>query len=249
MRSVVSSLRWENDDCDRSGCRRIQINTRSSPRQYRLLQDWSDVVSSRPLIQRPPRGRAPGPTPTAALGSGPGHSRHPDGSGDLTLRTVCQRSGLAQRYFYESFADKDEYAAAIFDWAIEGLAATVEAEVAAAHPRLQVRAGITSVVRAVSADRRIGQLLYSRHQVNPVLVRRRFDATAMFVSLFAQHLHDWFRRDDQGNLPVLAHFIVGGVGQAVTAWLHQEVAISEDELIEQLVDMLLAHGPAGSGQR
>lgn len=173
----------------------------------------------------------------------------PDGPGDLTLRAVCQHSGLAQRYFYESFADKDEYAAAIFDWAIEGLAATVEAEVAAAHPRLQVRAGITSVVRAVSADRRIGQLLYSRHQVNPVLVRRRFDATAMFVSLFAQHLHDWFRRDDQGNLPVLAHFIVGGVGQAVTAWLHQEVAISEDELIEQLVDMLLAHGPAGSAQR
>ncbi|CPZ43240.1 Hypothetical transcriptional regulator [Mycobacteroides abscessus] len=35
----------------------------------------------------------------------------------------------------------------------------------------------------------------------------------------------------------------------MTAWLHQEVAISEDELIEQLVDMLLAHGPAGSAQR
>lgn len=173
----------------------------------------------------------------------------PDGLGDLTLRTVCQRSGLAQRYFYESFADKDEYAVAIFDWAVEGLASTIEAEVAAAPPRLQVRAGITSVVRAVNADRRIGQLLYSPTQVNPLLVRRRFEATAMFVSLFAQHLRDWFRRDDQGNLPVLAHFIVGGVGQAVTAWLHRDVEVGEDELIEQLVDMLLAHGPEGSAQR
>ncbi|TDZ45108.1 hypothetical protein CCUG63695_00117 [Mycobacteroides franklinii] len=172
----------------------------------------------------------------------------PDGLGDLTLRTVCQRSGLAQRYFYESFADKDEYAVAIFDWAVEGLASTIEAKVAAAPPRLQVRAGITSVVRAVNADRRIGQLLYSPTQVNPLLVRRRFEATAMFVSLFAQHLRDWFRRDDQGNLPVLAHFIVGGVGQAVTAWLHRDVEVSEDELIEQLVDMLLAHGPEGSAQ-
>lgn len=173
----------------------------------------------------------------------------PDGPGDLTLRTVCQHAGLAQRYFYESFADKDEYAAAIFDWAVQQLASTIEAEVAAAPAHLQVRAGITSVVQAVGADRRIGQLLYSRTQVNPVLVRRRFEATAMFVSLFAQHLHDWFRRDDQGNLPVLAHFIVGGVGQAVTAWLHREVAISEDELIEQLITMLLAHGPSGSVQR
>ncbi|MBB4855953.1 AcrR family transcriptional regulator [Mycobacteroides chelonae] len=173
----------------------------------------------------------------------------PDGPGDLTLRAVCQRSGLAQRYFYESFTDKDEFAVAIFDWAIEGLASTIEAEVAAAPPRLQVRAGITSVVRAVNADRRIGQLLYSPSQVNPVLVRKRFEATAMFVSLFAQHLYDWFRRDDQGNLPVLAHFVVGGVGQAVSAWLHGDVAVDEGELVEQLVDMLLAHGPAGSAQR
>lgn len=172
----------------------------------------------------------------------------PEGPGDLTLRAVCQHSGLAQRYFYESFADKDEFAVAIFDWAVEGLASTVEAEVAAAPPRLQVRAGITSVVRVINADRRIGQLLYSPSQVNPVLVRKRFEATAMFVSLFAQHLRDWFRRDDQGNLPVLAHFIIGGVGQAVAAWLHQDVAVGEDELIEQLVEMLLAHGPERSAQ-
>lgn len=104
------------------------------------------------------------------------------------------------------------------------------------------------MVRVINADRRIGQLLYSPSQVNPVLVRKRFEATAMFVSLFAQHLRDWFRRDDQGNLPVLAHFIIGGVGQAVAAWLHQDVAVGEDELIEQLVEMLLAHGPERSAQ-
>ncbi|MUM18925.1 TetR family transcriptional regulator [Mycobacterium sp. CBMA 623] len=170
----------------------------------------------------------------------------PDGPGDLTLRTVCQRAGLAQRYFYESFTDKDDFAVAIFDWAIEGLTSTIEAEVAAALPRQQVRAGITSVVRAIGADRRIGQLLYSPSQVNPVLVRKRFEATALFVSLFAQHLRDWFRPDDRGNLPVLAHFVVGGVGQAVAAWLHGDVAVSEETLIDQLVEMLLAHGPERS---
>lgn len=173
----------------------------------------------------------------------------PEGTGDLTLRAVCQRSGLAQRYFYESFADKEEFAVAIFDWAVEGLASTIEAEVAAAPPRQQVRAGITSVVRAINADRRIGQLLYSPSQINPVLVRKRFEATAMFVSLFAQHLRDWFRPDDHGSLPVLAHFVVGGVGQAVAAWLNQDVSVSEETLIDQLVEMLLAHGPERSSRR
>ncbi len=31
----------------------------------------------------------------------------PRGDDDLTLRVICRRSGLAQRYFYESFDDLD----------------------------------------------------------------------------------------------------------------------------------------------
>ena len=30
---------------------------------------------------------------------------------DLTVRAICRRAGLTVRYFYESFADKDEFVA------------------------------------------------------------------------------------------------------------------------------------------
>jgi len=171
----------------------------------------------------------------------------PDGPQDLTLRTVCGRSGLAQRYFYESFADKDEFAAAIYDWALQGLVATAQAAVAAVPPADQARAGVAGLVRTISADRRIGQLLFSPNQINLVLVRKRFESTAMFVSLFAQHLRTTFHPDNERGLPILAQFLVGGVGQALAAWLNEEVAITEDDLIEQLIEILTVHQPLWPG--
>ena len=33
---------------------------------------------------------------------------------DLTVRAICARSGLAARYFYESFTDKDMFVGAVF---------------------------------------------------------------------------------------------------------------------------------------
>jgi len=171
----------------------------------------------------------------------------PDGPQDLTLRTVCGRSGLAQRYFYESFADKDEFAAAIYDWALAGLVTKAQAAVAAVPPADQARAGVASLVRTIGADRRIGQLLFSPNQINLVLVRKRFESTAMFVSLFAQHLRDTFHPDNESGLPILAQFLVGGVGQALAAWLNQEVTITEDALIEQLIEILTVHQPLWPG--
>ena len=35
---------------------------------------------------------------------------------ELTVRGVCHEAGVATRYFYESFLDKDEFVGAVFDW-------------------------------------------------------------------------------------------------------------------------------------
>ena len=33
----------------------------------------------------------------------------------LTVRAVCRAAGLTERYFYESFADRDEFVRAVYD--------------------------------------------------------------------------------------------------------------------------------------
>src|SRR5690348_9188829 len=86
-----------------------------------------------------------------------------DDAAELTVRAVCRRAGVAARYFYESFTDKDEFVAAVFDWVIAELAATTQAAVAAAPPEEQNRAGMANIVRAIGGDRRIGRLLFSAH--------------------------------------------------------------------------------------
>ncbi|MGB2921185.1 MAG: TetR/AcrR family transcriptional regulator, partial [Mycobacterium sp.] len=95
---------------------------------------------------------------------------------DLTVRAICSQSGLAARYFYESFADKDVFVGAIFDWVVADIAATTQAAVAAAPAREQSHAGIANIVRVIADDVRVGRLLFSAHLANPVVVRKRAES-------------------------------------------------------------------------
>ena len=49
------------------------------------------------------------------------------------MRAICSQAGLTARYFYESFTDKDDFVAAVFDCVIADIAATTQAAVAAAR--------------------------------------------------------------------------------------------------------------------
>ena len=92
---------------------------------------------------------------------------------DLTVRKICRQAGVTARYFYESFADKDEFVAAVFDWVIADLAATTQAAVAAAPSEEQTRAGMANIVRTIGGDPRVGRLLFSAQPANAVLYLSR----------------------------------------------------------------------------
>src|SRR6201996_2717317 len=98
-----------------------------------------------------------------------------DGAAELTVRGVCRRAGVAARYFYESFTDKDELIGAVFDSVIAELAFTTQAAVDAAPPEQQTRAGMTNIVRTIGGDRRVGRLLFSVQLANGVLARKRVE--------------------------------------------------------------------------
>ena len=157
---------------------------------------------------------------------------------ELTVRAVCKRSGLTARYFYESFTDKDEFVAAVFDAAVADVAATTQAAVAASPRAEQGRAGMANLVRIVSTDSRVGRLLFDVHMSNPVILRKRSDLGGIFAFLLAQHLATALRRDQTGRSNAAVHFVVGGVSQTISAWLAGEVDLGEDQLIDQLTAIL-----------
>jgi AcrR family transcriptional regulator len=161
-----------------------------------------------------------------------------DESADVTVRAVCRQAGVAARYFYESFTDKDEFVAAVFDWVIAELAATTQAAVAAAPPKEQTRALTARIVATVGGDPRIGRLLFSTQPANAVLIRKRLESSALFALLSGRHVENALRIPENERIKAAAHFVVGGVAQTISAWLAGDVRLGPEQLVDHLASLL-----------
>ena len=76
-----------------------------------------------------------------------------DGIANTTMTGVCKRAGLTERYFYESFANRDELLVAVFDSMVRDVGDRIVAALAAAPNDLAGRARIvSSVIVDVLAD-------------------------------------------------------------------------------------------------
>ena len=157
-----------------------------------------------------------------------------DPEAELTVRAVCRRADLTARYFYESFSDKDEFVAAVFDASVADIAASTQAAVATSPPADQNRAGMANLVRTVSADSRIGRVLFDVRLSDPVILRKRGDLGDIFAVLAGQHVESSLRRNPNSRLKATVRFVVGGVGQTLSAWLAGDIDLDQDQLIDQL---------------
>ncbi|WP_428342709.1 TetR/AcrR family transcriptional regulator [Mycobacterium sp.] len=157
---------------------------------------------------------------------------------ELTVRAVCRRAGVAARYFYESFTDKDEFVAAVFDRVITELATTTEAAVAAAPAEEQTRTGMANIVRTIGGDPRVGRLLFSAQPANAVLVRKRVESSALFAMLSNRHVEQALQVPENDRIKAAAHFVVGGVAQTISAWLTGDVRLRPEQLVDHLASLL-----------
>jgi AcrR family transcriptional regulator len=156
---------------------------------------------------------------------------------ELTVRAICRQAGVALRYFYESFTDKDDFVAQEFDWVIADIAATTQAAVAAAPPNEQTRAGVANIVNTVATDARVGRLLFGTQLSNAVILRKREESIALFAALTFQHAAALGARENDA-VKAASHFVVGGVGQMISAWLAGDVALDPDQLVDLLASMI-----------
>ncbi|MEZ5132027.1 MAG: TetR/AcrR family transcriptional regulator [Mycobacterium sp.] len=161
---------------------------------------------------------------------------------EVTVRGICQEAGLATRYFYESFSDKDQFIAAVFDWVIAEMAATTQAAVAAAPAERQTRDGMANIVRTIGADPRVGRLMFGAQVSNTTVIRKRRESEALFVMLAGQHVQTLTRRPGNERIKAFAYFVVGGVTQTISAWLAGDITLSPDELVDQLSAIVDAFG-------
>jgi AcrR family transcriptional regulator len=159
----------------------------------------------------------------------------------LTVRGACQRAGVVARYFYESFADRDDLASAVYDHVVAELADSTLAAVAAAEdlPIARARAGLDNIVRLIESDPRKGRVLLSAELTDTLIARRRRDSARLFSRLLGEQARHAYGKPGTAAAALTSTFMVGGFGAALTAWLEDELPMNREALVEQCARLLL----------
>lgn len=167
------------------------------------------------------------------------------------MRAVCAEAKLTPRYFYESFRDRDELLLALFDEIAQQSAAVVLAAVAQAQPepRAKAQAAIGAFATHVTEDPRRARVLFVEAQGSAALTRRRFRTLRMFAGLASEQARDFYgiAGAEDPVIEIGALMLVGGLSEALLAWLDGTLPVSREELVEHCTDLFVATGESAMG--
>ncbi|MDQ6526173.1 TetR/AcrR family transcriptional regulator [Nocardioides sp. LHD-245] len=173
------------------------------------------------------------------------------GVAGTTVRGVAEESGLAARYFYESFASIEELQLAVFEQ-IAGEAASRSVTALAAAPaevRARTRAVLVEMVDLFLEDPRKGRIALLESITSPVLGPRVLEESRRFAGMLAATTSSGDPADSPEGLPVelrlTAQFLIGGVAHALGAALQGDIVVERDRLVDVLVDLFLTVNGAG----
>jgi AcrR family transcriptional regulator len=153
-----------------------------------------------------------------------------EGGPAVTVRAVCRETGLTERYFYESFTDRDEFVRAVYD---DVCARAMSALMSATTPRDAVERFVALMVD----DPVRGRVLLLAPAVEPVLVRSGAEWMPSFIDLLQRKLT---QIGDPMRQKMIATGLIGGLTALFTAYLDGRLAASREQFIDYCVEMLLS---------
>ncbi|MEC9325507.1 MAG: TetR/AcrR family transcriptional regulator [Actinomycetota bacterium] len=180
---------------------------------------WSGV----PLRERPALRR------DELLSAGITLLGSPDGPG-LTVRAVCRAAGLTERYFYESFTDRDEFVAAAYD---EVCATAMSTLMESDSPRSAVERFVALMVD----DPVRGRVLLLAPEAEPVLARSGARWMPNFIDLLQRKLT---RITDPTAQVMVATGLIGALTALFTAYLDGWLPATREQFIDHGVELLLS---------
>ena len=148
----------------------------------------------------------------------------------LTVRAVCREAGLTERYFYESFSDRDEFVRAVYD---DVCSRAMSALMSASTPREAVE----QFVELMVDDPVRGRVLLLAPEVEPVLVRSGAEWMPTFIGLLQRKLTTI---GDPTVQNMVATGLVGALTALFTAYLDGRLTASREQFVDYCVDLLLS---------
>jgi AcrR family transcriptional regulator len=159
----------------------------------------------------------------------------------VTMRGVCARARLSDRYFYESFADRDELLGTVWDQMRDETLEMVLAAISEAADQdalEQLRAALDAVVHHIADEPHRAQIIFGDHAGSIVLEQRRRDTVQVATELMIGLAQPFLRDDvDKQALRVNVLLGIGGFVELMLAWRDGLVEATTDEFIELLADV------------
>ncbi len=157
-----------------------------------------------------------------------------DGWAAVTMRGVCARAALIDRYFYESFADRDALLVAVWDQIIDETIGLLTSAIAGvADPTARLRAAISVIVHGAAADPRRARIAFGEHAGSAALEARRRATLQRFTDLLVLVARpDLAREVDENALRMTTLLGIGGFVELISAWHSGLVHTSADALID-----------------
>jgi len=146
----------------------------------------------------------------------------------LGVRAVCIQAGLNDRYFYESFSDRDEFVRAVYD---DVCTRAMNTLTSAKTPREAVE----QFVELMVDDPVRGRVLLLAPAVEPILTRSGAEWMPNFIELLQRKLS---RIGDPVLQKMIATSLVGGLSSLFTAYLNGQLGATRKEFIDYCVNML-----------
>ena len=153
------------------------------------------------------------------------------------MRAACRAASLTERYFYESFADRDEFVRAVYDHVCSTAMAALSS---ARTPRDAVERFVALMVD----DPVRGRVLLIAPEREPVLVKSGAEWMPNFIDLIQ---HKLTQITDSAVQAMVATGMVGALTALFTAYLNGRLAATREQFIDYCVDMLL--NPVSSHQQ
>jgi len=167
-----------------------------------------------------------------------------DGWTGVTIRAVCGEAGLTERYFYESFADREALLLAVFDRvAAEAAVGVVAAVDAAPHDAFEkARAAVGAFVEMLTEDPRRARAMLVESMTTPALRERRAETIHQFAALMSERGREFLGEkamsEQDSELTSIA--LVGGLAELVVAWLEGRLDVSRERLVEHYAALFVA---------
>jgi AcrR family transcriptional regulator len=146
----------------------------------------------------------------------------------LTVRAVCRAASLTERYFYESFADRDEFVRAVYD---DVCARAMSALTTAKTPRDAVEQFVALMVD----DPARGRVLLLAPEMEPVLTRSGAEWMPSFIDLVQ---HKLTRISEPALAAMVATGLIGALTALFTAYLNGRLSATREQFIDYCVEML-----------